>query len=349
MIDTEDEKENEKDNLISDPYLNEIDKDRIPLFSVYWILSIIYWILFILTGISAIIIRIIIIKSNKGFFGVIWSYINSILMFNLSNNYYLVIENNTIYALFIITLIFAAFEFIYFLIKSTFKRDYNIYDSMMGNISKYHFIPLLLTSCFFGIGIYCNFIFELNNISNIKYDKEERDKRKKQYENLLTNINIYGIIFSILILTSSLIINNKIKIKNETFLNYLLIKKGTFSCLISLSIYTLFNNIFNCIIDFTNIKERKDGFFSIFFHLTIGILNLVLSVIFKDIILPVMNFIIYLGMTLDIFSFWKRFESRYEWNQFANASIKVHLSIDIIIMILSIFSLILVIFRIKNN
>ena len=144
------------------------------------------------------------------------------------------------------------------------------------------------------------------------------------------NINIYGIIFSIFVLTSSFIIYIKIEIQNETFLKSLLIHKGAFSCLISLSIYTLFNNLFWSILIRDDIKKDAD-LLNISFHLIIGILNLILSIRFKDIILSLMNFIIYLGMAIDILSFWKN--TKKAWNDFANSTIKLHLSFDIIMMI----------------
>ena len=79
-------------------------------------------------------------------------------------------------------------------------------------------------------------------------DRDNRDRRNNRdrispfayFILYLFNINIYGIIFSIFVLTSSFIIYIKIEIQNETFLKSLLIQKGAFSCLISLSIYTLF-------------------------------------------------------------------------------------------------------------
>ena len=194
-------------------------------------------------------------------------------------------------------MIFATIEFIYFLIKSTYERDYNIYDAMMGKITKYHFIPLFFASYFFGIGIYFN--------SRIIYIFDDK-RTRKDILNDLFNFNIYGIILSILILASLIFIYIKMKFKNETFLKSLLIKKGTFSCLISLSVYTLFNNIFFCgMIKFETTNDLN--IFNIFFVLTvresnimIWSFNAVLSMILKDIIISMMNFIISLGMFLEL-------------------------------------------------
>ena len=192
-------------------------------------------------------------------------------------------------------MIFATIEFIYFLIKSTYKRDYNIYDAMMGKITKYHFIPLFFVSCFFGIGIYIN--------SRIIYIFDDK-KTKYDILNDLFLFNIYGIILSILILASLIFIYIKMKIKNETFLKSLLIKKGTFSCLISLTVY----NIFFCVLIKLEMTNDLNGiiflidFLLRYFNIIIWNFNAFLSKKLKDIIISVMNFIISLGMLLELLS-----------------------------------------------
>ena len=90
--------------------------------------------------------------------------------------------NNMIILLFIITLIFSTSQFIYFIIKSAYKRDNDIYDAKMGKRAKYHFIPLLFAICLVGIGIYFNAnIIYMPDHENIKYD----------LINFPLNINIY--------------------------------------------------------------------------------------------------------------------------------------------------------------
>ena len=196
-------------------------------------------------------------------------------------------------------MIFATIEFIYFLIKSTYKRDYNIYDAMMGKITKYHFIPLFFVSCFFGIGIYFN--------SRIIYIFDDKKTKNDKLNNLF-NFIIYGLILSILILASLIFIYIKMKIKNETFLKSLLIKKGTFSCLISLTVYTLFNNIFFFVLIKLEMTNDLNGiiflidFLLRYFNIIIWNFNAFLSKKLKDIIISVMNFIISLGMLLELLS-----------------------------------------------
>ena len=76
MKDENDKKDDEMgDILISNPDLNDIVKDTIPLCSLYWILSIIYWPLFLLTGIIAIIQSIKNMDSELIFYSIFWSII----------------------------------------------------------------------------------------------------------------------------------------------------------------------------------------------------------------------------------------------------------------------------------
>ena len=323
--------------LIPNPDLNNVMIESIPLCSVYWIASIITWVLFLLSGCFAIIQMIIISKHYNGNIGFICSFIKYKDVYNDLKSIPIQIHINIIYALFIITLIFATSQFIYFLIKSICKRDYNIYEAMMGKTTKYHFIPLLPFICFFGIGISNN--YKISN-KNFKYESD-----------LISTTSIYGLILSIFILFKVFIIYNKMEIKNETFSKILLIKKGTFSCLISLCIYTLFNNFFSCIFlkNKNNIyNEGFIGFFCVLFHLIIGFLNLLLSIKLKDIIFSIMNFFIYIGMILEFFSFWNTFYPGLKWYEMADTKMKVHIFIDIVMIILSIVSLILVIFKIRT-
>ena len=73
-IENENEKKEDerKDILIPNPNLNDIEKDRINLCSIYWILSIICWSLFLLTGYFAVI-QLIIFRNYNYDKSIIWS------------------------------------------------------------------------------------------------------------------------------------------------------------------------------------------------------------------------------------------------------------------------------------
>ena len=53
----------------------------------------------------------------------------------------------------IFILIVATLAFLYYFIFSTFKKDSGIVNGMLGDISKFHFIPLACASALFLIGI----------------------------------------------------------------------------------------------------------------------------------------------------------------------------------------------------
>jgi hypothetical protein len=242
---------------------------------------------------------------------------------------------NIVITLFIITLIFATIQFIYFLSKSTCKKDFDIYDAMMGENGKNHFIPLLFAIIFFGIGIYYN-----TNIIHLS------DNDKTIEDNLLNfpfSINIFGIILSLLILLPLSINYFLIIIKNETFLRSLLIKKGTFSCLLSLSLYSFYNNI--TVYLYLELKKTKEIGLYFFFLISfghsldfIGIYYIFLSLMFKDIIFAVMNFMIYLGMILE-------FKASYGYIDGRNTFSYIY----IIMMIISIISILIVCKKINSN
>jgi len=337
MIENENEKKEEEENdiIIDNPDLDDYSQDMMTSYSEFWILSIICWALFLFTGYFAVIQKIIIINHNYGA-SFIWSIINYESEYHkiYKSFFQMQMHNCIIILLFIITLIFATSQFIYFLIKSTYKKDNDIYDSMMGERAKYHFIPLLFGSCLFGIGIYFNAnMYKIENFS-------------KELLTFPNDINIYGVILSIFIITSLFYIYNKIEIKNETFLKSLIIKKGTFSCLIILSIYSLIINIYYCFLFFDNDVDFKNKYIGaimitfIFFYvmqIIFGVIILILSIKFKDIVLSIMNIIIYIGIT------WQSL-LLYGQSMFNNEKITIGY---IILMIASLVLVFILIYKIK--
>jgi len=340
MIENENEKKEDgrKDILIAYPDLTDYNQDITTSCSAFWILDIICWVLFLLTGYFAVIQKIIIMNHNYGA-SIIWSIINfeSEYKKRFRSDFQMQINNIIIILLFIITLIFATMQFIYFLIKSNCKRDNDIYDAMMGKKAKYHFIPLLFAICLFGIGIYFN--ANMSKLENVRYE----------LFNSPNIINIYGAILSSFIIISLFFIYTEIEIKNETFLKSLIIKKGTFSCLIILSIYGLINNMYYC--HWNIIKDAElnlliffyVGLYAMFlsFQIIYGVLNIILSIIFRDIVLGVINNMIYVGITWETISL-------YGWfSEFDSINDKAILPFYIIMIIVSFIFIIVLIHKMK--
>ena len=347
MIENENEneikEEGEKEIFIPNSDLNEVNQARIPLCSIWWILSIICWALFLLTGYSAVIIKIIFVILNYDD-SIIWSIIDLEGQFKKTFDTYLemLMHNIPIIALFIIILIFATVQFIYFIRKSTCERDDDVYDAMMGKRTKYHFIPLFFSSCLFGAGIFIN----INRI-------DEKHHSHGDLVNETFSINIIGGILSLIIYISLFIIYDKTDIKNEEFLTYLLIKKGTFSCLLILSRYSLLINIY-FIIWYTVLKDLDPNslmillvlFFSCFLFIIVivypiiyGLLNIYFSMKFKDIVIGMMNILIHTGMIWESFSFYGWPEVIFQWVIFFYA----------IIIIVSLVFIIKIICQMKAN
>lgn len=166
-----------------------------------------------------------------------------------------------------ITSAISTLGFILYFRKTTFNKAPNILNGMLGDISKYHFIPLLLVSFLF---------ISLTN-----------GGRKESF--------VFSLIFSILSYVSSIYIYFNTDFSADWY-EIITIKKGTFSCLIALSWYTFF-------FSFASLGLYKEDPFSNFlkgcgiaFSLLIGIGNLGVCFFFKDLFIGIINLILYIEM-----------------------------------------------------
>ena len=218
----------------------------------------------------------------------------------------------------IILLLSLTVSFIIYVYNLFKTKDENVLNGMLGNISKFHFIPLLCVAILFIIG-------------------ESTDKNKSfnntQY--------FFFLIFTILALFSIIFIYIYTKIDSPEYVNYV-IKSGAYSCLISLFIYNLFVVIWQYIL------KNKDGDVLKFnkncqtaFSILICLANLCASFLLKEITISVSNLIIYIGMTSSFYKINKDFR-----DYFYNKSIGI---IDIFGIILSILMICLVAYRKKMS
>ena len=218
----------------------------------------------------------------------------------------------------IILLLSLTVSFIIYVYNLFKTKDENVLNGMLGNISKFHFIPLLCVAILFIIG-------------------ESTDKNKS-----FNNTQFFFfLIFTILALFSIIFIYIYTKIDSPEYVNYV-IKSGAYSCLISLLIYNLFVVIWQYIL------KNKDGDVLKFnkncqtaFSILICLANLCASFLLKEITISVSNLIIYIGMTSSFYKINK--DSR---DYFYNKSIGI---IDIFGIILSILMICLVAYRKKMS
>ncbi len=195
----------------------------------------------------------------------------------------------------IFILIVATLAFLYYFIFSTFKKDSGIVNGMLGDISKFHFIPLACASALFLIGITMK-----------HYDDEKSVK----------GIIITALIFSLLGLFSLIFIFFKADLSSSIYGNWL-IKKTTFGSLIAIFTYSFGYTVtqiglFNT--ELSEIKSFKKGA-GIGLSIAMGLFNLIIAFVLKEVMISFINILIYIGMTIYYFSLsaqWRKVNGQIE-------------------------------------
>ena len=166
-----------------------------------------------------------------------------------------------------ITSTISTIGFILYFRGTTLVKNQSILNGMLGDMSKFHFIPLLLVTILF---------MSLTNAGT-----------KGAY--------IFGLIFSLLSYVSLFFIYLKTEFSGEWY-EIITIKKGAFSCLIAITWYTFFSS-FAAIGMFAN--NPSDSFkkgTGIAFSILVGLGNLGFSFFFKDVLVGVINLVLYIEM-----------------------------------------------------
>ena len=261
---------------------------------------------------------------------------------NLRSEEYYPIEMNITWLLLFVFLI-SIIGFVVYLVFTTCKKNQGLYDGMLDNRSKYHFIPLLLISLLYIIAKNAKNV-RSNNYSTIL----------ENYEYLRTLIS-FDLIFTIFGLISLVLVYIFTELNSEWYI-VMAIKKGVYPTFIIL----LWYNFFHMIVSFKTINYKikinkeattdEDGDIKflrgtgISFTIIIGIGSLVFSFIFKDLMAAFTNFLIYMGM---VFAFFNKNEyivsQRKNYNKYADGIL------DIIIMICSLVCMIYLIFWCTNK
>ena len=258
----------------------------------------------------------------------VYSYESGIYIWGRFNiNYYFPIK---ITFAFIQTflLILILMQYITYLIQVIFKRNQNVHDSLFGQYSKYHFLPLLFISAV---------LISANEIVYNSYDKYNK------------TILVFDMIFTILGLISLVFIYVNIKLNDDWYI-VMAIKKGFFSSLIILLWYNFFNVIIylksiDAALDVEGESFRKflKGT-AIAFPFIIAIGGFIFSFIFKDLISAFTLFLIYLGCVIGFFG--KSAPSKEVKKGFNKNTDGV---IEIILMIISLAFVIFLAYRFKRE
>ena len=176
---------------------------------------------------------------------------------------------------FIILLLLALTAGVFIII---YRNDNNVKSGLFGSISRFHFIPILCASCLFIIGD----SFKIENVDN-------------------DAAYIFSFIFSIIGLCCVIFIYFKTDIPSPSHVR-LVIKKGLYPCLMALFVYNIcFTFGYYGYIKKLKLKDILNDSLddwlkgcSVAFCIIIGLINLVLSFVLKDICIAGMNFLIYL-------------------------------------------------------
>ena len=286
-----------------------------PFKTICWILSVLSWLLFLVTGWMgfsklARVEKLTVTHPNADFN--IWSFLNVVYL-DLENfrkiveseiDYlYLPIQAYKVFyiILFVILMVVGTVAFFIYLFKSVIKKDDHVFEGMMGTFSRFHFIPLVCASALFLAGYTQEKTFR--GIILSLFDKDLLDKYKGEF-----SVNL---VFCILGLLTLIFVKMQTKIENPFYVVYS-IKDGLYSCLIALFTYCLFYSSYyiGLLTKISDYKNSEDiGKFTkncgISFSILIGVINLCVSFILKDFILPIINFIIYLGLAIRFFDMSK--------------------------------------------
>ena len=285
-----------------------------PLKTICWILSVLSWLLFLVTGWMgfsklARVEKLTMTNPNADYN--IWSFLNVVYLTRKGLNLveteieiiYLPIQGKKVFyiILFVILMVLGTVAFFIYLFKSVIRKDDHVFEGMMGTFSRFHFIPLVCASALFLAGYTQEKTFV--NIFLSILDKDLLDKYKGEF-----SVNL---VFCILGLITLIFVKMQTKIENPFYVVYS-IKDGLYSCLIALFTYCLFYSSYyiGLLTKLNDYKQLEDvpkftKNCGISFSICIGVINLCVSFILKDFILPIINFIIYLGLVIRFFDMSK--------------------------------------------
>jgi hypothetical protein len=259
--------------------------------TICWILSLISWILLLVTGVIGLVDLF-----NKNLIWVIpkWETVGDISIINIIV-YYLFyrpmqILDSCLVIIFILTIIFTFIGFFLYVYLCTCGQNSNVMEGMLGSISRFHFIPLVCASALFLIGI--------------------TDHNLDEEKSIITT----SLIFSIIGLFSLVLIAFKSNLESGPWYANFIIKKGVYGSYIALFTYNTCYSIL--LLGIMNEKDPisfKKGC-GIGLSLAVGIVNLIISFLLKDMILAFQNFLIYLGATIYYFGMHKLIREHYNEN-----------------------------------
>ena len=184
----------------------------------------------------------------------------------------------------IITLLFVTAAFLVLCMGYFVKRDANIIIGMLGGLSKFHFVPILCVCGLFIIG----------------YTYDDDDIR----DGFNGGHYLFSILFGVAALASLIFIYLRTNIESPIYATWA-IKHGAYGCLIAFLLHHI-GYVFSMygVHDkkghYDELKDWRKGCY-IAFSIIIGLCNIGLSLFLKEIMIPFINLLIYIGMTVQFF------------------------------------------------
>ena len=292
--------------------------------SICWILSVLSWLLFIITG--WISLRWL----NYHPYNKVWTIHRYTFPYD-SPYYPIQMQSAMLYIVFILTMIIALAGFIIYMIKSTCKKNNNVFDGMMGNWARFHFCPLLCVSALFIIGE-CS---------------DNPVPKGKDYFHHWKDMLVSGFVFTIIGLASLIFIYFMTDLNTDWYV-VLTLKKGTYSCLIVLLWYHFCYSIYPLrelhASETQNINTNNwDNGCGIAFSIIFGIGSLIFAFFFKDLVVAGMNCLVYIGLTAYYFQIHKEARKDKELNKNGDGAV------DIIMMVASVALIVFLILTKKDD
>ena len=238
-----------------------------------------------------------------------------------------------IYVVFILTMIIVLAGFVFYMIKSTCKKDEAVFNGMMGQWSKFHFFPLLCISAMFLVGENCD--------NPVPSDNKHHERDMK--------VTVF--IFDILGLCSLIFIYIMTDLNSDWYV-LLTLKKGTYSCFITLLwYYFCFAIYYLRVLDATENQGSSKNYkipdwskgCGIAFSIIFGIGSLIFAYIFKDLVVCGMNLLIYLGLTIYYFQIPHFIRNSEIANKYVDGIV------DIIMMVASIVVIVILLITKKEE
>ena len=249
--------------------------------SIFWILSVLSWSLFILIS----WISLGSLDNNR----IIITFYRP---YKKNNLYYkpLQIASGMLFIIILSTNIFSTISFIIYMIKSTCKKDDNFYNKMFEKYTRFHFGIFILHISLFLIGI------------------SEHDFIKRTHS--MCSGGIILVIFSLILLG---IIYKETNLDN--LFHSFFIKKGIYSSFISIDWY-YFCYVICQLYSYNNSDSiKKINNISISFIFIMGSLIGIFAFYFKDVVICIYYFLIYMGIIIfngTIDKFEKKYLSKTE-------------------------------------